>query len=435
MNSSVNTSNKKKLNKKTLKYVGIGLIILAVIAIIVILILIFLKPKDEEEPPVTPPPGPVTPPVQPPPPPVQPPSSGCYRQDWKAGGSHISTTTKIPDYKACQKLCQDDPECNHFDFDTSRNYCYMRRNEGSGSANPGWISGPKICADGSNPPSPPTLPPNEECFTNNFKAGGSHIETITKINDAYDCQTKCREDPECNWFDYDSNKGYCYKRRNKGSSGSTTEGWVSGPKVCGGNERPPPEFDDDLNCLLTNYKYTGPHIRSISKTTSVGQCQKYCQDEDRCTHFALDTNRDLCMLKEGKGAGAALDGWLSGKKVCDNEGIIDVETDAEGDEIGVEIEPESCFVQDKKYMGPHIRTQTKIASADECQKVCQDDDRCTHFAWNSKENKCYLKEGKGSAPDMEGWVSGPKNCPQGFLQVGSLQQNILNSISSFFGIN
>ena len=53
-------------------------------------------------------PGPVAPP---------PPTGSCYKQDWKSGGKHIKTHTKVPTYQACQTIC---PNCSP---GTCRGFC------------------------------------------------------------------------------------------------------------------------------------------------------------------------------------------------------------------------------------------------------------------------------------------------------------------------
>lgn len=328
---------KKGLSKKTLRNIAIAITIVAILIIIglVIYFVVFDKEQapipsvdDEPDEVVVTPPEDVTPEPEDPTPIIE----GCYKENWKSGGSHISTNTKIPSAKMCQALCQDNAECNAFDWDSNRNYCYLRRNMGSGSALSGWISGHKVCQDGEIP-----------------------------------------------------------------------------------DEEVPQPVDE---CVKTNWKHTGPHIKTISKTDTVGKCQKYCQEDGECTHFAWDGNRNYCMLKSGTGSGIKSDGWVSGSKLCESDVIV-VEDEIPDDIVIEEDDIQTdrkCFEDGVKAGGSPITTSkatiTKVTDTNTCQKLCQDETSCNHFDFDSNRNYCYLRQKKGSNPTpTTGWTNGPKNCP------------------------
>jgi len=86
-----------------------------------------------------------------------------------------------------------------------------------------------------------------------------------------------------------------------------------------------------------------------------------------------------------------------------------------------------CFEYDVDYMGADLNNgaTTDVASAAECQTLCQNRDGCTHFTWVSQyftrnagiQLKCHLKNGMGERMvlktgrvDATGLVSGPTQC-------------------------
>ena len=324
---------KKGMNKKTLENIAIGTIVGAILIItglVVYFVVLDDKPEDKPDENIVTPPEDVIPEPEDPTPVME----GCYEENWKSGGSHISTNTKVPSAKMCQALCQDNADCNAFDFDSSRNYCYLRRN--------------------------------------------------------------------------------------KGKKGAVSSGWISGLKVCQTGEIiPEDEVPQPVNeCAKTNWKHSGPHIKTISKTDSPGKCQNYCKEDGECTHFAWDGNRNYCMLKKGTGKGSKLDGWVSGSKLCKSD-IIVVKEEVPDDVVIEEedIQPDrKCFENGIKAGGSPITTSkatiTKINSSNDCQTLCQNEASCNHFDFDNNRNYCYLRQKKGSKPTpTPGYTNGPKNCP------------------------
>ena len=54
-----------------------------------------------------------------------------------------------------------------------------------------------------------------------------------------------------------------------------------------------------------------------------------------------------------------------------------------------------------------------IGSATDCQNECQKDIKCTHFTYDTKSKKCYLKNGDGRVTTDSAstkYISGPRQC-------------------------
>ena len=52
-------------------------------------------------------------------------------------------------------------------------------------------------------------------------------------------------------------------------------------------------------------------------------------------------------------------------------------------------------------------------SAEDCQELCQDTERCVWFVWNYNNGVCALKSKKGDPrydKEAEGKISGPRKC-------------------------
>ena len=49
-------------------------------------------------------------------------------------------------------------------------------------------------------------------------------------------------------------------------------------------------------------------------------------------------------------------------------------------------------------------------SVEECQHLCQQTDGCNVFTWYSERKWCWLKSGIAASIELEGAISGPKQC-------------------------
>ena len=49
-------------------------------------------------------------------------------------------------------------------------------------------------------------------------------------------------------------------------------------------------------------------------------------------------------------------------------------------------------------------------SVEECQHLCQQTDGCNVFTWYSERKWCWLKSGIAASIELQGAISGPKQC-------------------------
>ena len=73
----------------------------------------------------------------------------------------------------------------------------------------------------------------------------------------------------------------------------------------------------------------------------------------------------------------------------------------------------TCFLYETNFSGDDIRNIGSIGSAIDCQTECQKEIKCSHFTYDTKSKKCYLKHGDGrviSDSASAKYVSGPRQC-------------------------
>ena len=49
-------------------------------------------------------------------------------------------------------------------------------------------------------------------------------------------------------------------------------------------------------------------------------------------------------------------------------------------------------------------------TVEECQHLCQQTDGCNVFTWYSERKWCWLKSGIAASIELQGAISGPKQC-------------------------
>ena len=85
-----------------------------------------------------------------------------------------------------------------------------------------------------------------------------------------------------------------------------------------------------------------------------------------------------------------------------------------------------CFQENKALYKYSLSKQGNISSAENCQKFCQSDDKCSAFHYRTDIKVCYLKSppkrflGIVQLRDAKNTVFGPKFCPGNALLKESL---------------
>ena len=72
---------------------------------------------------------------------------------------------------------------------------------------------------------------------------------------------------------------------------------------------------------------------------------------------------------------------------------------------------ESCFEENIVYFDNDLETKLDAEDHFECQQLCQVNEKCEFWTWQTSKKKCYLKDKKNPQPRDER-ISGPKECPK-----------------------
>ena len=80
----------------------------------------------------------------------------------------------------------------------------------------------------------------------------------------------------------------------------------------------------------------------------------------------------------------------------------------------------SCFEENIDYPGGDIHSDLKYSSGpEECQQLCQANDKCLYWGFKGGSKLCWLKSKKISRSSNSGTISGPKNCQEIYQDVNS----------------
>jgi hypothetical protein len=129
--------------------------------------------------------------------------TGCFSINFENVGTNIASFSGLPSAEECQKKCQANPDCEFFSF--------------AKSGRSGYTAGPKICMS---------------CYGYSKDLYGNDIASIGNIKSAVQCQQKCVENAQCNYFNYNSAARTCWLKT-AGSVASDCPSCTSGPKYCG----------------------------------------------------------------------------------------------------------------------------------------------------------------------------------------------------------
>ena len=81
---------------------------------------------------------------------------------------------------------------------------------------------------------------------------------------------------------------------------------------------------------------------------------------------------------------------------------------------GYTYESEICYEENINYYGNDIGLTPGVATAENCQVKCQQNDQCLFWTYCTldwcKEN-CFLKSGKSNVEPSSSSISGPRYCP------------------------
>ena len=69
---------------------------------------------------------------------------------------------------------------------------------------------------------------------------------------------------------------------------------------------------------------------------------------------------------------------------------------------------DACFDLNIDYYGSDIAASQSVATAEDCQKICQQNDQCRY--WTLYGGICFSKNVMTNVGPLAGATSGPKDC-------------------------
>ena len=145
---------------------------------------------------------------------------GCYINGECKDSLYADVGSFDHDYD-CHQFCIDTTGCHFFNFYTNDRLCFAYVNcvafEPSGVA----IAGDSTCAIKG-----PT------CFVTG-RCDGTLVEFQGQIFSPEECLSECQQTPNCTWWTFDSDDGFCFMNSNCVKLDETCESCTSGEVSCG----------------------------------------------------------------------------------------------------------------------------------------------------------------------------------------------------------
>ncbi|KAF4640288.1 PAN domain-containing protein [Toxoplasma gondii] len=219
-----------------------------------------------------------------------------------------------------------------------------------------------------------------------------------RVDSAAACQSLCQATSGCIYWTWVSQTEHCYLKDLHALLGRVqsqqTVGMVSGPKYC--TPTPP-------GCHEWDVDYQGFDIKKIEgQCSSAKHCQHMCQGTAGCSFWSYVSSSKSCYLKSnlalnGRHADESTLGMVSGPAFCPLHPV--------------------CKEDNVDYSGYDVQKieSGDVASAKECQALCEKLPECSFWTWVSYKQNCYLKNyfaliGRDAGPAASGMISGPKRC-------------------------
>ncbi|PFH35770.1 PAN domain-containing protein [Besnoitia besnoiti] len=320
----------------------------------------------------------------------------CYEMDVDYRGGLVSETGpgSAASTSMCQSLCQASRVCYFWTWDRTTRNCYLKDSTASSfrvsdASTIGFVSGPKDCD-----PLPPA------CMELDVDYFGHDIKKIEdeQVDSAASCQSRCQATSGCIYWTWVSQTMKCYLKDMHALIGRVqspqTVGMVSGPKYC--TPTPP-------GCHEWDVDYQGFDIKKLEgQCSSAKMCQSMCQGTTGCSFWSYVSSTNSCYLKShlalnGHQSNESTLGIVSGPAFCPIQPI--------------------CREENVDYAGYDVQKieSGDVASATQCQALCEQLPECSFWTWVSYTRHCYLKNhyaliGRDAGPAAAGMTSGPKRC-------------------------
>jgi hypothetical protein len=250
----------------------------------------------------------------------------------------------VSNAQECATDCQNQAGCKAFVTNAAGNYCWLKGSLGSPTSNSDRITYAYGADKNAGATDPRWNGPQKLDYP------GNDINSFS-INQVSDCGTQCYNNPNCAGFVTTDAGDFCWLKSSLGAS----------------NQSPNRNtYTIDRNPKSTDPRWTGPESiyyenKFIQQMpiTQVSQCGEACAKNGSCVGFATNDAATQCALY-------------------------------------------SNFSNPINYPGIHVNTYKMKAHYDtldnltlnDCENVCQNDDTCKGFSYDSAKKTCVISQEK-----------------------------------------
>ncbi|PFH35764.1 PAN domain-containing protein [Besnoitia besnoiti] len=293
----------------------------------------------------------------------------------------------------CQTMCRATESCFFWSYDQAANRCFLKNQyalEGRlrDESTKTFVSGGRDC-----------VPKPSQCHELDVEYRGYDLKKIEtqQIASYHICQEMCRATEGCHFWSWSSQTLSCHLKTDQAFRGRVEDelsvGYVSGPKRC---------WPGGASCWEYGVDFYGSDIRKIEDESvkSAALCQGLCKVQSFCEYWTWVTDTNSCYLKtsaapSGRRQDSTTTGMISGPRECPA-----AQTD--------------CFDLNIDYYGNDVQKveDGSVATANECQWLCQRQPDCYFWTYLTDRRFCYLKNfsAAGTRVPQTSAISGPKNC-------------------------
>ena len=136
----------------------------------------------------------------------------------------------------------------------------------------------------------------DDCFRVNWDYAGANLPgSGSRVGGPKECQDKCQEHKDCEYFGFSPKTNKCYLRDKSVYVNGKWHGWgINGPKYC------PVVLDTDDFCFQKEVGISGCDVTGTSGTVESGPeaCQKRCQGVSGCQFWVFYDDSSKCYLKK-----------------------------------------------------------------------------------------------------------------------------------------
>ena len=168
------------------------------------------------------------------------------------------------------------------------------------------------------------------------------------------------------------------------------------------------------DCFTDNHNWYGSDLPKVNcgipKVESAQDCQAICKQVPNCNFFAYDKQNKICTFKPTH-ADQPNPTFISGPKACPSREIVVQPTTT----TNITRAATNCFADSHNWYGWDIPTVDcgiqNVASAFDCQAICQKVPDCNCFAYDKVNKLCTFKPFCYADQPNPNFTSGPRNCP------------------------